>query len=477
MLTYEHVIQSKVDCFKAGIYDVLDLSEKQIEALGALSDDETEELLFGGAAYGGKSWVGCEWLLWSCLAYPGSRWFVGRHHLKQVRRSVVVTFNKVCKKHHIPKSWWKYNDVEVHIRFENGSEIIGVEMMHRPGDPDFDGFGSTEYTGGWIEEGGGVAASAYEVSGTRIGRHRNDEYGILGKLLVTGNPSRNWMYQKFYKPHKANALPRNKKYIQSLSSGNKKGDPLYIQRLESLTGQKRQRLYLGDWEFEDDPDQIIETLAISNIFENIHVARDPNRKCLVADIALHGSDIYRAAVFYGWVLVEHIEMAKSGGADVLNRIQELRIKHGILASSIIYDSDGVGGFIGGKGGFIPGAIAFHANSAPIKSDKDKGRTFVHLKDQCGFLLADDINSGVVYAEGVKEPEHVELLSEELAAIKKTDNGDGPLKLLPKMGVAGKPGVKQILGRSPDFSDLFLMKKLYDLMRSMKPKNSYSSLSS
>lgn len=83
----------------------------------------------------------------------------------------------------------------------------------------------------------------------------------------------------------------------------------------------------------------------------------------------------------------------------------------------------------------------------------------------------------MYAEGVKEPEHVELLSEELAAIKKTDNGDGPLKLLPKMGVAGKPGVKQILGRSPDFSDLFLMKKLYDLMRSMKPKNSYSSLSS
>jgi len=476
MLTHEHIIQAKIDCFKAGIYDVLDLSEKQILALKVLADGETDELLFGGAAGGGKSWIGCEWLLWSSLAYPGTRRFVGRHHLKEIRASTMVTFRKVCKKHNIPKDWWYYNEQEVFVRFKCGSEIIGIEMMQKPSDPEFDGFGSTEFTDGWIEEGGGVSAKAREIAGTRVGRHMNDEYGLRGRMLITGNPSRNWMYTDFFKPSKLGVLAKNKKFIQALADENRKSEKGYIERLDSLTGQTRQRLRFGNWEFIDDPDQIIESQAISDIFENIHVARDPNRKCLIADIALHGSDIYRAGVFEGWVLVDHIEMAKSGGADVLNRIQELRIKHGIRASAIIYDSDGVGGFIGGKGGFIPGAIAFHANSAPIKSDNDKGRTFAHLKDQCGFLLADDINAGLVYAEAVKKPEHVELLSEELAAIKKTENGDGPLKLLPKMGVAGRPGVKQILGRSPDFSDLFLMKKLYDLLQMSVKKQSYSSYS-
>jgi len=468
MLTDEQVIQLKIDCFKAGIYDGLDLSDKQISALSVLSDSEIKELLFGGAAYGGKSWVGCEWFLWACLAYPGIRCFIGRHRLKQIRKSTIVTFKKVCKKHNIPQDWWHYNEVDVFIRFKNGSEIVGLEMMYKPSDPDFESYGSTEFTFGWIEEGGGVSARAYEIAATRIGRHMNLECGIIGKLLITGNPSRNWMYRGFYKPSKEGKLPKNKKYIQSFSYENIKGDPGYIETLQGLTGQARQRLLLGNWEFEDDPNQLIESTAISDIYENIQVQRDPNRKCIVADIAMHGSDIYRAAYFEGNVMVEHFSMAKSGGKEVLDRIQDFRIRRGVRASGVIYDSDGVGAFLGGKGGFIPGAIAFHANSAPIKTDKDKGRIFAHLKDQCGFLLADDINEGKIYAEAVTDPEDQEMLSEELAAIKKMDTGDGPLRLIPKKGTGTQQGVKELIGRSPDFSDLFLMKKAWDLIQNSKP---------
>lgn len=473
-LTHEHVIESKIQCFKAGIYDVLDLTEKQIEATRVLCDNETDELLFGGAAYGGKSWEGCEWFLWQCLSYPGTRYFIGRHHLKQIRESTIVTFRKVCKKHFIPDSWWKYNEQSVHIRFENGSEIVGIEMMYKPSDPDFDAFGSLEFTSGWVEEGGGVSAKAKEILSTRVGRHRNEEYGIRAKVLITGNPSRNWMYREFYKPWKAGVLGSVKKFIQSLANHNSKGDDDYVRRLNNLVGQARQRLRLGNWEFEDDPDQLCQTTAISDIYDNIQVLRDPNRKCIVADIAMHGSDIYRAAYFEGDVMVEHIKMLKSGGREVLDKIQDMRIRHGVRGSQVIYDSDGVGAFLGGKGGFIPGAIAFHANSAPIKTDNDKGRTFAHLKDQCGFLLADDINEGKIYAQAVTELEDQEMLSEELAQIRKWDNGDGPLRLVPKTSSGLKQGVKELIGRSPDFSDLFLMKKAFDLIQISKPKSgSYS----
>ena len=455
-MTQGDIIESRAYLFRLGRFAALDLLPKQVYALEKLTDQETDEVLFGGAAGGGKSWLGCEWLLWNCLAYPGTRWFVGRHHLKQVRESSIVTFRKVCKKHKIPIGFWKYNDQSVHITFENGSEINAIEMMHKPGDPDFDGFGSTEYTGGWIEEGGGVAAKAYEIAGTRIGRHMNDEYGIKGKLLVTGNPSRNWMYREFFKPWKFGALPKGKAFIQSFAHENEKRESGYLERLERLTGQTRQRLLLGNWEFEDDPDQLIESDAILDLFENIHVLPDETKKHIVVDVALHGSDIYRAAVFYGNVLVEHISMAKSGGAQVLQRINDLRVRHGVRASAVIYDADGVGGFIGGAGGFIQGAIAFHGNAAPIKINRDKTRTFANLKAQCGFMLADDINEGAIYARGVKDEADRELLSEELAHIKKVDTGDAPLKLKPKTEV------KVDLGRSPDFSDLFLMKKMYDI---------------
>lgn len=460
--TNEDAIESKAALFRAKRFRALDLIPKQITALEFLTDGDTDEVLYGGAAGGGKSWLGCEWLLWNCLAYPGTRWFIGRHHLKQIRESSIVTFRKVCKKHNIPIEWWRYNKPSVNIRFENGSEIMSIEMMHKPGDPDFDGFGSTEYTGGWIEEGGGVASKAYEIAGTRIGRHLNDEYSIRGKLLITGNPSRNWMYSGFYKPHRAGELPKEKRFIQSLASENEKRETGYLERLQRLTGQTRQRLLVGDWEFDDDPDQLIESDAISDLFDNIHVVPDETKKHIVADIALHGSDIYRAAVFYGNVMVEHIAMAKSGGRDVLQKINELRQKHGVRASAVIYDADGVGGFIGGAGGFIHGAIPFHGNAAPIKLNHfDKTRTFANLKAQCGFMLADDINEGNMYAKGVKNEDDREALSEELAHLKRVDTGDAPMKLKPKTEVRAD------LGRSPDFSDLWLMKKLYDILQSRR----------
>ena len=274
-ISNEEVIATKIEAFKAGLFDVLVLSEKQKQELCILTDDETDELLYGGAKGGAKSWIGCEWLLWSCLSYPETRWFIGRHHLSQIRESTIQTFRKVCKKHNIPQSMWKYNDQSVHITFANGSTITSIELMHKPGDFEFDAFGSTEYTGGWIEEGGGVAYKAYEVAGTIIGRHYNDKYGIRGKLLVTGNPSRNWQYSVFYKPARANTLPKERKFIQAFVYDNPFVDSGYIDRLEKLTGRARQRLLLGEWDFINDPLALIDPEAIQDLFTNDYLSPNP----------------------------------------------------------------------------------------------------------------------------------------------------------------------------------------------------------
>ena len=460
--TVEEVITAKANCFKAGIFDVLDLFGKQVDALENLHQREIKELLFGGAAGGGKSWIGCEWLLWSCLAYPGTRWFIGRRQKTEIRKSTIVTFAKVCRKHGIPEIYWRYNDNSVTITFANGSVIEGLELAHKPGDKDYDTFGSTEYTGGWIEEGGGVPVKAYEILTVRVGRHMNDQYGIEGKILITCNPSRNWLYKLFYQPWKAKTLAPFRRFIRSFVTDNTKRESGYMERLETLKGETRARLLLGDWEFDDDPLSLIEYSAIVDLFTNDYIVPDITKKRLICDVAMYGSDLFRVGAFYGDVLVEHRYMLKSGGKEVLGLVKGMQAAHQIRAHGVLYDADGVGAFLGGSGGFIPGAVAFHGNAAPFKTQRDPLTDYANLKSQCGYLLAEKINDGLCWAKAVVNETDKEMLSEELAHIKKSKGASDD-----KLRLKRKELIVADLGRSPDFSDLFLMNQYFDLRGATK----------
>ena len=471
-LSSEVYTVAKIDLFKIGNFELLDLFPKQEQALAMLRDQTTKELLYGGAAGGGKSFVGCEWLLWNCLSYPGTRWFIGRKHLAEIRKSTIVTFKKVCRKHGISSERYKYNENAVKIVFDNGSVIEGLDLMHKPGDTDFDSLGSTEYTGGWIEEAGGVPVKAYEVLKTRIGRHMNDEYGIKPKMFITCNPSKNWLYHTFYQPWRNGTLPEARAFIQALATDNTKRESGYLEQLEELTGAIRARLLIGDWDYDDDPLALIEYAAIVDLFTNEYLHPDENRRRLICDVALYGSDLFRIGVFYGDVLVEHAWFPKSGGKQIVTEIKKMQAKHQIRAAHILYDADGVGGFIGKDGGFIPGAVAFHGNAAPLKRKTDKFIEYANLKAQCGYLLAEKINEGQMWAKAVVREEDRETLSEELAQVKRDKTtGDNKLRLRKKEQII------QDLGRSPDFSDLFLMKQYFDISEAIKRPRHERQLSS
>src|SRR5450755_1970058 len=156
---------------------------KQELALKYLTDTETRELGYGGAAGGAKSWTGCSWLLFMCLLYPGTRWFIAREELKRLRESTLITFFKVCKEYQIIFGLdVKYQASDHFLDFSNGSRIDLLELKMYPTDPTFDRFGSLEYTGGFIDEAGEISFMGYDTIRSRCGRQFNDKYGIIPKV-------------------------------------------------------------------------------------------------------------------------------------------------------------------------------------------------------------------------------------------------------------------------------------------------------
>jgi len=237
----------------------------------------------------------------------------------------------------------------------------------------------------------------------------------------------------------------------------------YIDNLRSIKDKAtRERLLSGNWEYDDDPSALIEFEAILDLWENDHVKVNDRDKWITADIALQGSDRLVLCVWYGGVLVDYVVRGKAVGKQIIADIQKLRKKHSIPPSRVIYDSDGVGGFIGGKNGFIPGARAFVNGAAPIKvkmpSGEIKKENYENLKTQCYYSLADTVNNAEIWLKALRNEKHREEVTEELEQVKSRDmEKDGKLKLI------RKEEVKEVLGRSPDFADALMMREFINIM--------------
>lgn len=461
------LVKLKMEAFKRGLFDFIvetpkGRHKKQEEALSILIDKTTEEFLYGGAAGGAKSWTGCVWLMFMCLLYPGTRWFIGREELKRITESTLITFFKVASWYGLKNGIdFKYNGQKNFLILPNGSRIDLIELKYKPSDPQYERFGSTEYTGGWIEEAGEINFGAYDVLKTRIGRQYNDKYNLIGKLFITCNPKKNWLYTTFYIPAKKGILQPLMKYLVAFVQDNPHIDSGYIERLERTADKsKKERLLKGNWEYDDDPTAMCSYDDICSIFTNSHVQKT-GVKYLVADIARFGSDKARIGIFDGWVLIEHVSFDISATTLIQDAINALRAKHNIPSKHCIADEDGVGG------GVVDNCkiVGFTNNASPIRLNESKenplnnagGENYQNLQTQCAYYLAKVINGFNFWIECELPPQEQEQIKTELSWLKTYKSDDErKLRILPK------EIVKENIGCSPDWRDLFLMKSYFDI---------------
>lgn len=457
------------------------LLPKQENAVYYLNDDVTNELLYGGAAGGGKSAFGCIWLIANCQKYPGTRWLMGRSKLKTLKETTLNTFFDVSAKLGVTGQF-SYNQQSGVITFYNGSEIILRDLFLYPSDPNFDSLGSLEITGAFIDECNQIVYKAWQVTKSRIRYKLKDFHtdgtptkelkvatlnsvgepdswflpdgtlteGLIPRLFGSCNPAKNWVYSQFYHSKKKDKLPTNRKFIQALPTDNPHLPKSYLQSLLELDPNSKQRLYYGNWEYDDDPAALIQFEKIQNLFTNDFV--ESGDKYITADIARYGRDKSVIGIWDGFRLIKCFEYEKNAIDEIADIIKELASKYKVPRNNIIIDEDGVGGGVVDLlkcRGFVNGSSPLPNPEGTTKTERKDN--YLNLKSQCYFKLADYINSDLMFLD-IQDGGIQETIVQELEQVKQHNmDKDGKKQVLPK------DVVKELLGRSPDYADMIMMR--------------------
>lgn len=433
-------------------------SIKQFKAWEYLTDNETTSIGYGGSAFSGKSYLLCYFLTTMCIAYPDTGWGLGRKELTVLKKTTLLTLFKVFDECGINATHFNYNQQLNIISFYNKSQIFLIDTAWQPTDPLYTRFGGLELTGAAIDESAETQHSAIDVLSTRLGRRNNQKYNIKAKLLETFNPAKNHVYTRFYKPYKDNKEKKGTVFIPALPSDNPSPEvPEYINRiLESGSTVTIERLIHGNFEYDDDPSSLITYDKIIDCFTNSFI--QPGDKYITADIARFGNDSTVIAVWYG-LKAELFQYKKKSIQETADIIKQLQVKYSIPNSQTIADEDGVGGGVVD----ILKCKGFVNNSRPlINPITMKDENYSNLKSQCYYKLAELINASKVYinCENITIKEQI---IQELEQIKQFNmDKDGKKQIMPK------DKVKEVIGRSPDFSDTLMMRMYFEYAPKFSP---------
>lgn len=440
------------------------MSKKQSLAMQILNHPQVTEVDFGGAAGGGKSLLVCLWMLTELLKYPGIRIGLGRKEGNRLRQTTVIT---LLREAHpimgVLPSEYRFQDQAGLITYANGSQIQLVDLNYQPSDPDFDTLGSTLFTHVVIEEVGEIRKKAKDVFGARANRWKNEEYGILGKVVLTQNPSQNFTRQEYYEPYKKmgmgdyriwpfgdvyvgdTKMVAYRAFIKSLPTDNPFISKNYIEKLKTLPDQERKRLFEGNWDYMDDSDGLFPSLLLdrSTAYE---LPEERNPKYIGVDVADKGKDKTMISLIEGGVatIQRHLSVDTTGEKPIseLYALELIKFaqQHGFTpatASHIAIEGNGVGvgmrDFMRSKGWFI---TVYEATSI----SRSAGYWKLHTNLEDGTLMIhndfDQSDEGEV--------------RKQLGA--HTYDTDDQLRVI----VLQKKKIKEELGYSPDEADSLMI---------------------
>jgi hypothetical protein len=418
---------------------------RQSEALKFLSvDSDVETILYGGAAGGGKTMLGCMWQILRRLKYPGTRSLIGRAKLDTLKKTTMNTFFQVANEIGLKAGEdFIYNQQSHIIKFSNGSEIILADLFLYPSDPHFQDLGGLELTDVFLDEATEISEKAYSVVCSRI-RYKLNEFGLKPKILLTCNPSKGWIYNQFYLPYKNQNLPDHLAFIQALPGDNIHLPDAYVTSLSRLPEADRKRLLEGDWEFDNSSDRLYLYEELMRCF------REPmavGEGYITADIARLGKDRTVLCVWRGLSCIDIVVLRQKRQDEVKAEIQRLMNQYQVRLSNVLADADGVGG------GLVD---SLRCREFMNGSKAVRGTQYMNLKADCYFRLGELIDKNEITLP-IKWQEDI---VKELELIRRVDpDKEGKLRVTSKDTISQRTG-----GISPDIADAIMMRAFFELNR-------------
>ena len=220
------------------------------------NQDLPQLILGGGAAGGGKSYLGSVWLISSCMRFENIRAVVARKTIKSLKESTWNTIKTVLKAWGLKEEVnYKINNLEGTLTFWNDSVIIMKEMVDLPSDPNFERFGSSEYTIAMVDEVSEISEKAIEVLFSRL-RWRTHETFKTSRMFMSTNPTTNWVRSRFVQDENGDKVVcrEGEAYVPFSVFDNP--DIAFRQTYEAALNKIRdqatkERLLYGNWDFVD----------------------------------------------------------------------------------------------------------------------------------------------------------------------------------------------------------------------------------
>ncbi len=212
----------------------------------AFVDATADEVLFGGAAGGGKSYGQIVDALLFALKYPKSKQLILRRTFPELDKSIIRAALALY-----PQGVYKYNSSSHLMSFQNGSII---DFGYCDSENDVFRYQSAEYDIIRFDELTHFTEQMYVYLISRV-RGANDFPKQVKSSTNPGGVGHTWVKSRFIDlgaadtPHKTHSGTRI--FLPSKVQDNKflmDSDPGYVKRLQNLSDRDRRALLYGDWD-------------------------------------------------------------------------------------------------------------------------------------------------------------------------------------------------------------------------------------